>query len=143
MGHAMKRYPEPVVGVFVRNDSDNILLVRSPKWSGGTVWTVPGGHIEMGETIAQAAVREAREEVGLDITFDRVFTVLDAVALPAFHERRHFIFIECACSVAGQPAPVIDNREIVEARWVPMVQLDGLSVQTEALRAIRELVIPA
>jgi nucleoside triphosphatase len=44
-----KEYPEPVVGAFIFNDGGEVLLVKSPKWD--VEYTIPGGHIELGETI--------------------------------------------------------------------------------------------
>ena len=61
-------FPEPTVGVFIFNQAGEILLLKSHKWPGKYV--VPGGHVELGERLEEAAVREAKEETGLDI-YDR------------------------------------------------------------------------
>ena len=66
-----ENYPEPIVGAFILNDNNEILLMVSPKWD--NQYTVPGGHIEIGETIAETVVRETKEEIGIDIEFIKVF----------------------------------------------------------------------
>ena len=109
-----KGYPEPTVGLFIFNSKGKLLLTKSPKWEG--LYSVPGGHVELGETIEEAAKREAKEEVGLDITFERVLMVQDAVYPKEFSRRKHFIFIECICRSDGKV--IIDNREIVDYIWI-------------------------
>lgn len=115
-----KQYPEPVVGCFIVNDQREILLVKSYKWPG--LWVVMGGHIELGETIAATAAREAKEEVGLDVEFVRVIQPVEFVYDPAFHDHKHFIGLQCECRLVGDPAPQIDNDEIQEARWFPLAE---------------------
>ena len=107
-------YPEPTVGLFIFNDAGKILLVKSPKWEG--FYTVPGGHIELGETIEEAARREAKEEVGLDVKLEKVLMVQEAVYPKEFSRKKHFIFIECICKSNGDVK--IDNNEIVHFEWI-------------------------
>jgi 8-oxo-dGTP diphosphatase len=62
--------PQPVLcaGAVVRDPSGRLLLVRRGRPPSAGLWSVPGGRVEPGETPAQAAVREVREETGLDVT---------------------------------------------------------------------------
>ncbi|NOY14589.1 MAG: NUDIX domain-containing protein [bacterium] len=113
----MTKYPEPVVGGYVFNDRQQVLLVRSPKWNGGDMWLVAGGHVEVGETIKEAVEREIKEELGIKVEFKRVFAVFDGVFPADFHEKRHFIYLQCWCQIAPGEKIAIDGREIVEARW--------------------------
>jgi nucleoside triphosphatase len=111
------QYPEPVVGGFILNPQKQILLCRSPKWSQGRVWSVPGGHVEVGETIEQAVKREVKEEVGLKVKFKDIFLVQEAIFPPDFHSKKHFIFFECLCEAGLNAIPKIDNQEIIQAQW--------------------------
>lgn len=111
----MSELPKVVVGCFIRNDKGAVLLVKSYKWPG--LWVVMGGHIELGETIAEAVRRETMEEVGLKVKFDRVIEVAEFVNDPAFHKSKHFIALQCECHVVGEDLPKIDHDEIQEAQW--------------------------
>lgn len=115
-----KQYPKIVVGCFILNDKDEILLVKSFKWPGK--WVVMGGHIEWGETIGDAAVRESKEEIGLEVKFVRVIEVVEFVFSPDFHDRKHFVGLQSECRLIGDSAPKIDNNEIQEARWFPLAE---------------------
>ena len=56
---------EVVGSAVIENAQGKILLVKSPKWR--NKWTMPGGHIEPGETIEEAALREVKEETGINV----------------------------------------------------------------------------
>lgn len=113
-----KQFPKVVVGCFIVNDQQEILLVKSYKWPG--YWVVMGGHIEWGETIASACERESLEEVGLQVKFVKVVEVAEFVFDPNFHDHKHFIALQSHCRLVGDPKPEIDNKEIQEARWFPL-----------------------
>jgi nucleoside triphosphatase len=123
------QYPQPVVGAFIFNEKGEVLLVRSPKWENGTLWAVPGGHVEWGETIKAAVEREAFEEVGLKVNFDSVFGVFDVIFPEKYHQKMHFIFLECRCLVKGKQIVKIDGKEIVEAKWFALKE--GLQLPLE------------
>jgi nucleoside triphosphatase len=110
-----KQFPKVVVGCFILNDKNEILLVRSYKWA--DKWVVMGGHVEWGETIADAVAREAKEEVGLEVSFTKVIEVVEFVFDPGFHDKKHMIALQSECHVVGDPTPKIDNNEIQEAKY--------------------------
>jgi len=60
-----QKYPEPTVGALIFNSKDQLFLMKSHKWRDNYV--VPGGHIELGETLKDALIREVKEETNLDI----------------------------------------------------------------------------
>lgn len=113
-----KQYPKIVVGCFILNDKLEILLVKSYKWPGK--WVVMGGHIEWGESIAEACAREVKEEVGLDVKFVRVIKPVEFIFSPDFHAKKHFIGLQSECRLIGGPIPKIDHNEIQEACWFPL-----------------------
>ena len=61
-----QQYPEPTVGALIFNLEGKLFLMRSHKWRGQ--YAVPGGHIELGETMEQALRREVKEETNLDLS---------------------------------------------------------------------------
>lgn len=127
-----KQYPKIVVGCFILNEKREILLVKSYKWPGK--WVVMGGHIEWGEKIAEAVVREVKEEVSLTVKFDHVIETVEFVLDPSFHAQKHFIALQCECYVVGETTPILDQDEIQEAKWFTLseaVQLQDLLLVTK------------
>jgi nucleoside triphosphatase len=88
-------FPEPTVGAFIFNNKGELLLLESHKWPGRYV--VPGGHVELGERLEEAVVREAKEETGLDIFEIEFINFQQFIYDPAFWKKRHFIFFDFAC----------------------------------------------
>ncbi|MFZ5879572.1 MAG: NUDIX domain-containing protein, partial [Chloroflexota bacterium] len=87
-------FPAPTVGVFIFNSNGELLLLQSHKWPGRSV--VPGGHVELGETLKQAVLREAKEETGLDVYDLEFICFQECIYDPAFWKPRHFIFFDYA-----------------------------------------------
>ncbi|MCZ2121153.1 MAG: NUDIX domain-containing protein [Anaerolineales bacterium] len=107
-------FPEPTVGVFIFNQADEMLLLKSHKWPGKYV--VPGGHVELGERLEEAAIREAKEETGLDIYALKFINFQEFIYDPAFWKKRHFIFFDYACKTDSLAVKLNDEAE--EHVWV-------------------------
>jgi len=85
-------YPEPTTGIFIFNTRGELLLLKSHKWLGKYV--VPGGHVELGEKLEEAAIREAKEETGLDVTDLQFLCWQEFIYDPTFWKKRHYIFFD-------------------------------------------------
>ena len=107
-------FPEPTVGVFIFNSKDELLLLKSHKWPGKYV--VPGGHVELGERIEEAAVREAKEETALDIYELEFINFQQFIHDPSFWKRKHFIFFDYTCKTDSTEVQLNDEAE--EHVWV-------------------------
>jgi nucleoside triphosphatase len=107
-------FPEPTVGIFIFNPEGKLLLLKSHKWPGRYV--VPGGHIELGEGVEQAAAREALEETGLEVHDLRFLCWQEFIYDPSFWKRRHFIFFDYACT--SESSDVHLNNEAEAFTWV-------------------------
>lgn len=108
-------YPEPTVGALIINNQGKILLARSHKWF--DKYTLPGGHIEVGETMAEAVKREVKEEVGLDVEVEDMLLMQEAIFAPEFYKKKHFIFIDFSCKSEDENVK-LDQKEIQEYIWV-------------------------
>jgi len=86
---AEQAFPEPTVGALIFDPEGRLFLMRSHKWRGAYV--IPGGHIELGETLEDALRREILEETGLAIYGIEFLCVQEFIYGDAFWKRRHFI----------------------------------------------------
>jgi nucleoside triphosphatase len=114
-------YPEPTVGAFIFDQDGRLLLLQSHKWPDRYV--VPGGHVELGETIEGAVQREAREETGLDIRDLHFLCWQEFIYDPSFWKPRHFIFFDYTCQT--ESTHVVLNDEAEAYTWIePQKALD-------------------
>ena len=107
-------YSEPTVGALIVNKEGRILLTKSHKWF--DKYTLPGGHIEVGETMRQAVIREVKEEVGLDVEVAEMLLMQEAIFAGEFWKRKHFIFFDFLCKSRDQQVK-LDGRELQEYVW--------------------------
>ncbi|MFI9576053.1 NUDIX hydrolase [Microbispora rosea] len=129
----------PSVNVVVTNDAGDILMIRR---SDNGNWAVPGGAIDLGESLPQAAVRETLEETGIvcEIT-GLVGTYTDPRHVILYtsngEARQEFSIVLTARAVSGEPTP---SSESIEVRWVPRDQVETLPMdRSMALRIARYL----
>jgi len=131
---AEQQFPEPTVGAIIFNPEGRIFLMKSHKWKGKYV--VPGGHIELGERIEDALIREVKEETNLAI-FDIEFVCFqEFVYDESFWKKRHFIFFDYACKTRSEQ--VILNGEAEEYVWVSLAQAQQLPLDQYTATAIRK-----
>ncbi|MDV3278551.1 MAG: NUDIX domain-containing protein [Nitrososphaerales archaeon] len=134
MPHRGKRYPEPTVGALILNKKGEMLLVKSHKW--GDRHTIAGGHVEVGETLAEALKREIKEEVGLDVSKVRFLMVQEAIFSKEFWKKRHFIFFDFVCTCREDRVEV-DGDEIQDFTWVKPGKALRLRLDTFTRRMVR------
>ena len=123
----MRPYPErPVVGVgAVVLDGERVLLIRRGQAPLKGQWSLPGGGVELGETLEQAAIREVREETGLDIEPVALAGHRQVIARDADGRiERHFVILPFAARwISGE---VVLNEELAEAHWLKPSEISGL-----------------
>lgn len=82
-------YPEPVIAAIIKNDG-KVLLTQSYKWQ--DKYSIPGGHVLDGETIAAALKREVKEEAGVEISKSVLLGVGELIRSPEYYDDlKHFI----------------------------------------------------
>ena len=107
-------FPEPTVGALIVNNEGKVLLAKSHKWF--DKYTLPGGHVEVGETMREAVAREAKEETGLDVEVKEMLLTQEAIFTEEFWKRKHFIFFDFLCESRDQQVK-LDGRELQEYVW--------------------------
>ncbi len=130
-----QRYPEPTVGGLIVNRKGEVLLCRSEKWM--EKYTIPGGHIELGEGIEEALKREVKEEVGLDVEPLRLLLMQEAIYSGEFYKRRHFIFLDYLCRTRTSRVR-IDNKEIQSYLWVKPKDALQMPIDAFTRRLLKE-----
>ena len=127
-------FPEPTVGAFIFNAKGELLLLQSHKWPGRYV--VPGGHVELGERLEEAVVREAKEETGLDVRDLEFINFQQFIYDPAFWKKRHFIFFDYACQTDGTNVQLNDEAEGFV--WVEPHEALTMELDTYTRRSVEE-----
>jgi len=125
-----------VAAIVVRDDA--LLLVQHEK-AGRRYWLLPGGGVDYGETLAEALVREVREETGLDVRVGDLVLVHDSLP-PDRH--RHIVNVYFTAECPGGDLRLGSDARLVDARFVPVDDLPGLDlypdIRAELLRVTRE-----
>ena len=114
----------PSVNVVVVNDAGNVLMIRR---SDNDNWAVPGGAIDLGESMVQAAIRETWEETGIECEITGligIYTDPKHVILYTSNgeARQEFSILLTGVPTSGQPTPSSESSEV---RWVPRDELLG------------------
>ena len=117
----------PAVNVVVVNHAGAILLVR--RTDNGN-WALPGGGIDLGESVAQAAVRETFEESGIECVITGIVGIYSDPKHVIFYTsngeaRQEFSIVLTARLLGGQPTPSSESSEV---RWVPESELPGYTM---------------
>ncbi len=118
----MSKYknPVPTVDCIIHTDTDRETIVMIKRKNPPHGWALPGGFVDYGESLEDAAVREAREETGLDVTLVRQFHTYSA---PNRDPRQHTISTVFIADAIGRPHGMDDALEAAVFR------LDGLPDQ--------------
>ena len=132
-----REFPEvPLVGVgaIIIEDS-RVLLVKRAHPPLQAEWSIPGGVLEVGELVREAAIREAREETGLIVEPVDLLGVYDRILRnPAQRVQYHYVLIDFLCRrVAGDLAAASDAAEV---RWFSGADLPALQLAEDTLDVI-------
>ena len=132
VGDRSREYPSsPIVGVgaVVLRDGKVLLVQRGREPMLGA-WTLPGGALEVGETMAEGVAREVLEETGLHVSPREVIATLDRIVRDAAGRVRfHYLLIDWICDCSG--SDTLDPRcgdDASAAVWVAPEEIDRLAV---------------
>ncbi len=103
--------PKVAVGTIVGSSDERVLLLRRAIEPGYGKWVFPGGYVDRGEVVEQAALREAREECGLDVRLTGL------IGMYSYPGRTPIVIVYSARLEDGDSAAVCMDEESLEARW--------------------------
>jgi ADP-ribose pyrophosphatase YjhB (NUDIX family) len=109
----MKRHKSPVltVDVIIENGDEIVLIKHKKDWFKGK-WGMPGGHVEYGETVEDAALREAKEETSLDV---RLKEILGVYSDPKRDKRGHYVTTVFIADYLG--GELRGKDDVADAKW--------------------------
>jgi len=105
-------------------DGSRILLIKRDKEPFRGKWALPGGHVEYGEKVEDAAIREAKEETGVDIN---LVSLLGVYSDPKRDPRSHSVAIAFICRPKTQDSRPLGGDDASEAKWWPLGGLPKLA----------------
>ncbi len=124
--------PEATVGGLIFNANGELFLMKSDKWNGK--FCIPGGHIELGETMKEAVEREIKEETNLDVSDVQFHSLQDCVFSKYFHKKRHFIFVDFVCKAVSDA--VVLNNEATDYTWIKLNEIEKYPIEAYTLQSI-------
>jgi ADP-ribose pyrophosphatase YjhB (NUDIX family) len=130
-------HPICTVGALIFNEVDEVLMVRTQKWS--DLWGIPGGKIKFGEPCIEALRREIKEETNLGIDDIELVLVQDCIHSRQFYREAHFVLLNYTCR-AENPSEVKLNEEAREFRWLTMADALALPLN-DPTRVLLEAVL--
>jgi 8-oxo-dGTP diphosphatase len=140
-----REYPErPVVGVGgVIIDKGRALLIRRGSEPLRGQWSIPGGTLELGESLQEGVARELREETGLEVRILELIEVFDRIfpdeSLQASHQKRrprfHFVIVDYLCErIGGEPLAGSDVTDVAFATEDELAQYSLTETATRILK---------
>jgi len=141
-----RKYPiRPHIGVGVLLVRDNHLLLVKRKYNPDAgYWSIPGGHLDLGEKVEVSAVREAFEETGFKVKVSRLAGIIDKIMYDnegkiEYHYVLINYFVEQIEGDEDQPPKAADDA--LEARFVPFEQLSTYNLTESLIELLKQLKI--
>lgn len=132
-----REFPElPLVGVgAVIIEADRVLLVKRAHPPIQGQWSIPGGVLEVGEMVREAAIREAREETGLVVEPGELLGVFDRILRDAeLRVQYHYVLIDFLCRAVG--GELLAASDAAEVRWFKRGELAVLRLADDTNEVI-------
>jgi 8-oxo-dGTP diphosphatase len=125
------------VGVLIEKDGRYLLIRRAADPDKG-MWSVPGGLVEVGEKVKDAAIREAMEETGLRVELVKRLGVVDKIMRDDDGRvRYHFIIVQFLARIVEGEVNAMDDA--LEARWVRLSELPSYDITASLRDFLREI----
>ena len=119
--------PTVCVGALAVHE-DRLLLVRRGRGPAAGEWSVPGGRVDPGETLAEAVVREVAEETGIEVVCDDLVGWVERI-----DDEHHFVILDFRVTVLDEDPVPRAGDDAAEAAWVPLSDVAEMRTLVEGL----------
>ncbi len=131
-------FPIPAVGVAVISENDRLLMIKRGKPPAMGLWSVPGGTIELGETVFDAARREVFEETSLLCNPCKIFDAIDAIYKDddgklLYHYIILYVVARC------EEKPPIARDDALEAGWFSIDEIKNFSTPGKTYQLLKRI----
>lgn len=136
-----KQYPRLVVGAFIFNDKNELFMISSVQWKG--LYTVPGGKVEIDETLEEAVKREIKEETEMDLKNIKFISVSEGLGLYDNYTKpeNHLVFVNYRAEAVNDDVIKL-NEEGLKYKWLkPEDWLKGNNVAPTAREIIEKFFV--
>lgn len=135
--HDYPDFPRVGVGAIVIKDNKVLLVKRGIPPSKG-LWAIPGGHIELGETLQKTAEREILEETGIVIKARKPVYTFDLIERDDLGKIRfHYIVVDLMAEyISGEP---LGADDALEARWLSWEEIEALPVSQNTVKLLKTI----
>ncbi len=126
--------PIAAVSVLIKSGS-KILLIKRRFDPGSGKWSIPGGLIELGETVREAALREVYEETGLTVNLDKLLNVIDYIEVDEKGAIRFHYILICFSAYINGTFSIKPSEEVADFIWVEESDVLNYDI-TDSLRKL-------
>lgn len=133
--HPRRVYPEkPLVGVgAVIHANNKILFIRRANEPGRGLWSIPGGLVEVGETLRDAVKREVEEETGVKIEVGNLIDVMENIIRDEDGKVKfHYILVNFEAKPITEDINISSLSEVLEARWFTLEEIKDIPITNTA-----------
>lgn len=116
-------------GAFILNEKEEVLLQQRNKAPERGYWSIPGGKVEMFETLEQAIKREVEEETGTKIDIIELLGACNHIVLS---EKVHWVSPAFLCKIVNGEPKIMEPEKHIDMKWFPLEQLpENITITTQ------------
>lgn len=137
MNQEFNNKPVIAVGVLVIN-KDKALIIKRGEEPNKFLWSIPGGLVEIGEELEEAAIREVKEEMGIDVKIEKMIGIFNCINRNKNEIEYHYVIIDyIAREFTGS---IKTNKEILDFKWIKFNELHNYELTNTTRELFREFI---